>query len=485
MRAQRGGHRTDVGKQAGKHLAIGSDDRILGIEHIERGRTGVGIDHDLDAVADVIDRIIRQAVAARVRISVGGREGVHQPVDPAVISHDHVRIRIQRQKRRQRLHAIAQIAPHQQPAVRADIVAERQLGQIAAVIGDQRTAQQPAEPDAAVAFVRVQIVAVALRVIEFLLPRLDVDVAVGELAEVDLRPRDRNLRQRALDRHVAEHQRRQPFRCEAIDRIHRDAVAVGVDQLLVDPVAAAGGQLFDIELARGQHHLPHRTADRVAIDVDVGKIVVGANLLDLAQRVLQRTPIPQADVAQRGLITRGVERGDRRLRRERMRLDAIERVSPASHLDVMLDEWPLAHQLIRLDDEAADVPADQADQHVTDDCGRRRCQQPSRPRCRDRAVHRNRGTGDQCRAHDQQSGQCNVGIGIGDAGKNGVVLKQPLVASKIGAQREHQQQRRHADRQAAPQPGLRSAKTTLDHAAGARGGKYQQARHQAGNHRQR
>ena len=115
----------------------------------------------------------------------------------------------------------------------------------------------------------------------------------------------------ALDRHVPEDQRRQPLGREPVDRVHRDAVAVGVDQLFVDPVAAALGQLLDVQLARRQHHLAQRAVDRVAIDVDVGEVVIGADFLELPQRVLQRAPVPEPDVLERRLVVRR----DRRPRR--------------------------------------------------------------------------------------------------------------------------------------------------------------------------
>ena len=114
-------------------------------------------------------------------------------------------------KPRQRVDAIADVAPHQQPAVGRDVVAERQLGDIAAIESDQQTPEEAAEHDAAGALVRRQVVGLALRIVEFLLPRLDVHVGVRELAEIDLRPRHLQTRDRALDRHVAQNERRQSF----------------------------------------------------------------------------------------------------------------------------------------------------------------------------------------------------------------------------------------------------------------------------------
>ncbi len=131
-----------------------------------------------------------------------------------------------------------------------------------------------------------------MRVVELLLPCFDVYVGVGQLAKIDLRARYGETAHRALDRHVAQHQRRQPFRREPIYGVHCNSVAVSVDELLVDPVSTALRELFDVQFTGCEHHFAHRTIDFIAIDVDVGKVVVGANFLNLTQGVLQCTPVP-------------------------------------------------------------------------------------------------------------------------------------------------------------------------------------------------
>ena len=66
-------------------------------------------------------------------------------------------------------------------------------------------------------------------------------------------------------------------------------------------------------------------------------------------------------------LLRRVQRLDAGVGGKRVRLDAIERVRAPRHLDVVRDEGPLSHQLVRLDDEAADVPAHDGDDDVADD----------------------------------------------------------------------------------------------------------------------
>ena len=65
-----------------------------------------------------------------------------------------------------------------------------------------------------------------------------------------------------------------------------------VDKLLINPIATALRKLVNVQLARGEHHLASHAVDFIAINVDVGKVVVGTDLLDLPQSVLQRMPVP-------------------------------------------------------------------------------------------------------------------------------------------------------------------------------------------------
>ena len=112
----------------------------------------------------------------------------------------------------------------------------------------------------------------------------------------------------------------------------------------------------------------------VAVDVDVGKVVVGANLLNLAQRVLQRMPVPEANVLQSGLVVGWIGCADGGLGGKLALREAVEAICLAGHLDVVGDVGLLADKFVGLDDEAADIPADHADRDITDH-GRQRWQQ--------------------------------------------------------------------------------------------------------------
>ena len=256
MAAEPRRHRARVLEHRRKEGLIRRDDRIAAVEDVERRRAVVGVDDHLHAVANVVDALPAQHEMARVRKRVGRREPVRDPRQAAVLAHDDVRIGIEGEEGRQRGDAIPDVAAHQQTALRADIVAEGQRRDVAAVEGDERAAQEAAQDDAAGALVRREVVRFPLRIVELLLPRLDVHVGVGELAEINLRPRHLQARDRAFDRHVAEHEHRMSFRREPVHGIHRHAVPVRVDQLGVDPGAGGLRKPLDVQLAGGDHHLP-------------------------------------------------------------------------------------------------------------------------------------------------------------------------------------------------------------------------------------
>src|SRR5215469_6190005 len=117
----------------------------------------------------------------RIRILIRGRVSVEKPRQPAVIANHDIWIRIEGEKRRKRADTIANVAAHQQQTLRADVVTEGKLGQVAAVKGDQETASKPSYRNAAIALIRGHAIGLALREIKFLLACLHVDVSIGKL----------------------------------------------------------------------------------------------------------------------------------------------------------------------------------------------------------------------------------------------------------------------------------------------------------------
>ena len=128
-----------------------------------------------------------------------------------------------------------------------------------------------------------------------------------------------------------------------------------VDKLFVDPIAGLLRQFCLIDFTRGQHHLALFTRDYIAINVNVSEIVIGADSLNLRERVLQSVPIPQANVVERGPVGLQIKSFSRSLSVEIALLDAIDAEGAAGPGNVLFDVRRLSTQFIRLDDEVGYV----------------------------------------------------------------------------------------------------------------------------------
>ncbi len=259
---------------------------------------------------------------------------------------------------------------------------------------------------------------------------------------------------------------------------------MGVDQLFVDPVAAALRQLVHVQFACGQHHLANRTAELISIDVDSRKVVVSPDFLNLTERILQRPPVPKPYVLERRLIAGRFHRLDSGVGGKRVGLDAVEREGPPRHFYVVLNEGTFSHQLIRRDDEIADVPAHPGDDEVADDGRNGDRQQPARARSIDRGDRGYDRAHEQRHADHQCAAQGDVSVRVGDTREDRTILEQMIEAPEVRAHREHQQERGEARRQAAPESRLRRRRSPFRQDTCAAGDRDEPRRDQAGDHRQ-
>ena len=260
---------------------------------------------------------------------------------------------------------------------------------------------------------------------------------------------------------------------------------MGVDQLLVDPVTAAFRQFVDIQLARGEHHLAGGAVDFIAIDVNVGKVIVGSDFLNLTERVLQRTPVPQPDVLERRLIVGGVGSLDGCLRGKLALGEAVQPEGLPRQINVVGNVGLLANQLIGFDDKAGNIPADCLKRKVTDHGGKNRQHQPAPAGQHRQGVDaRQHRAQQQRRAHHEHAGKQDVRVHVGYAAEDGVILKQLLEAADVEAHRGEQHQERKRDGE--PAPGQRDVAVTAggEHPRTA-GNKDKKNGEQAGNHGQR
>ena len=95
------GHARERREHAGEDLLVGADDGVGRVGDVELHRAVERVDHDLDRVADVVDA----AVGLRVRVAVGRRVGVGDPVQLAVGDH-HVGVLVERQEGRRGVQAL-------------------------------------------------------------------------------------------------------------------------------------------------------------------------------------------------------------------------------------------------------------------------------------------------------------------------------------------------------------------------------------------
>ena len=134
--------------------------------------------------------------------------------------------------------------------------------------------------------------------------------------------------------------------------------------------------------------------------------------------------------------------------------DAIEGVRPPRELDVVPDIRLLSHELVRFDDEAAHIPADHTDPDGAEHRRHDRSDEPAEARSRGGVDERQPGAEHERAGHDQRAGEPDVGVGVGDAGENRVIVEEALEPSEEHAYGEREEDDRDADRQAAPGPPL-------------------------------
>ena len=128
-----------------------------------------------------------------------------------------------------------------------------------------------------------------------------------------------------------------------------------------------------------------------------------------------------------------------------MRFDAIERVRLPRHLDVVRDVRPFLHELVRLDDEAVHVPAEDADADIAHRSRPDRCEQPADSGRRDRIDERHRRAQHERERDDERPRQRDVRIRVGDAREDRVILQQPIEPPEVHADGEHQERERERD----------------------------------------
>jgi hypothetical protein len=176
------------------------------------------------------------------------------------------------------------------------------------------------------------------------------------------------------------------------------------------------GQPVGVDLADRDHHLALVVPDRVAVDVDVGEVVVLGDGLEVADAGPQHLRVPQADVVDRRLVGLQGLGGEVVAGRERLGLDLLQVERFAGGVEVVLDVGPLADQLLGLDPEPLEHRRDDAahdqrhpgQQHDAD----QRDHQPAPARPPEEHPGADQGDPEQ----HLEGGQLRLDVGVGGAG---------------------------------------------------------------------
>src|SRR6185369_6762909 len=232
-------------------------------------------------------------------------------------------------------------------------------------------------------------------------------------------------------RNILDEKLRQTLLADPADRAEGDAVAMGEDEALVDPVLAREVRVG--EFARRQHDLGILAVHQVAVVIHIEKLVVRPDLLQLAVRLEQRGMIPEPDVLDSGGIVGDIYRGELRIDIERYGFDLFQIVAEPGEPDIVLDVGCLQGQLVWGDLEflqqpRIDTDADQIECHHDD---RRQQRQAPGPFPYSDCKH-----GPRKRRQESQNPvgqQPGVDIHIAGTGKGAAAGKQQAEAVQIKA----------------------------------------------------
>ena len=179
-------------------------------------------------------------------------------------------------------------------------------------------------------------------------------------------------------------------------------------------------------------------------------------------------PVPQANVLQSRLVRGRIGCGDGGLCGELLLREAVEPIGLAGELDVVGDEGLLADELVGFDDKVRGVRRDQTDGDVTDGRGSDGEGDAAAGGLAEGVCGGDGGAEEKRNGNEELAGDGDVGVGIGGAVEDGVVVQQGGVAGDEDVQGQYGQQESHG--QGEVSPGARAiAETLLVEGAGSTG----------------
>ncbi len=129
---------------------------------------------------------------------------------------------------------------------------------------------------------------------------------------------------------------------------------MGVFESFVDEGLALQGKVALGKLPGGNHDLPITITDLIAVDVDIDKLVVQADLLKLLVHGIERAPVPQTHLGEQVRIVCQRGSGEFSIRRELALLDLIEFEGFPGEVDVARNVGYFEGDLIGFDYQPLD-----------------------------------------------------------------------------------------------------------------------------------
>src|SRR5580698_10178953 len=145
-----------------------------------------------------------------------------------------------------------------------------------------------------------------------------------------------------------------------------------------------------------------------------------------------------------------IGRSDSRLSRKLAQGEAVQSVGLPRQLDVVGNIGFLTNQLVRLDDKAAYVPANQLNSDKAARGRKDRQDKAASALRRDGVDGSDRCAENERHTNKEQAGKRNVRVRVGHTAKDRVCIEQSLEPVDIHAYREDQQQKGKRDGEPAP-----------------------------------
>ena len=167
-------------KEVGENCHVCLYQGVIGLGDVEGNTPVISVYNHLNAVADVVE----STDWLGIWIAAGGSVCVLNPEQTTVDNH-HIGVVVQREERRQVVHAFLDITVVQHVAFRSKFATDKEI-KIAELPGIYQSSEKSVEAHAAVAFVAPVDILIAAGIIELLRIRLDDYVVVRLFAVINL-----------------------------------------------------------------------------------------------------------------------------------------------------------------------------------------------------------------------------------------------------------------------------------------------------------